>query len=61
MLSFAGLAVMGAAAALLVALEHRLRPAQVRAWRSLSGWAHILLSWPLPVLLGLHVLKSYWF
>lgn len=61
MLSFAGLSLVGAAAALVVAFEHRLRPAQVRAWRSLSAWTHILLSWPLPVLLGLHVLKAYWF
>jgi nitrite reductase (NADH) large subunit len=61
MLSFAGLALVGAAAALVVAFEHRLPPTQVRSWRNVSGWMHILLSWPLPVLLGLHVLKSYWF
>jgi len=29
--------------------------------RSISLWAHILLLWPLPVLLGFHILKSYWF
>jgi hypothetical protein len=24
-------------------------------------WAHVLLLWPLPVLLALHVLKFYFF
>ena len=57
---FLGVAAAGAAAGGIVALEHRLgaRGAQLRrAWQ----WTHLLLFWPIPVLLALHVLKSYYF
>jgi nitrite reductase (NADH) large subunit len=44
----------------VAALEHRLGARAVplrRAW----NWTHLLAAWPLPVLLGVHVLKSYYF
>lgn len=58
--SFAGLIALGSITALLMATEHRLgaRGTQVRSrWY----WLHLLLFWPFPVLLGVHVLKSYYF
>jgi nitrite reductase (NADH) large subunit len=37
---------------------HDLAAARLRR----SGlWTHILIAWPIPVLLGFHVLKSYYF
>jgi nitrite reductase (NADH) large subunit len=60
MLTFLGVIALGAAAGGVVALEHRLggRGAQLRrTWT----WAHLLLFWPVPVLLGMHVFKSYYF
>jgi nitrite reductase (NADH) large subunit len=40
-----------------MAAEHRVG-ARVRArWH----WLHLLLFWPVPALLGVHVLKSYYF
>lgn len=61
MLAFTGLVLVGGVGAAVIAFEHRLAPRVVRRWREQSVWLHILLFWPVPVLLGLHVLKSYYF
>ncbi|HUG21131.1 FAD-dependent oxidoreductase [Piscinibacter sp.] len=61
MVAFTGLILVGGASAAVIAFEHRLAPSLVRRWRSRSVWLHILLFWPVPVLLGFHVLKSYYF
>ena len=58
--TFAALIVLGSGTALVMAAEHRLgaRAPRVRArWY----WLHLLLFWPVPVLLGMHVLKTYYF
>jgi nitrite reductase (NADH) large subunit len=58
--AFAALIALGSITALAMAVEHRLgaRGPQVRArWY----WLHLLVFWPFPVLLGMHVLKSYYF
>ncbi|WP_298828042.1 FAD-dependent oxidoreductase [uncultured Piscinibacter sp.] len=60
-LAFLGLALVGALSAGVTAWQHRLPPRQLQRWRRGADWAHVLLTWPLPVLLGLHVLKAYWF
>jgi len=61
MSSFIALILAGGIAALMIAQEHRLPPALVRRWRVNSTWIHILLFWPVPVLLGFHILKTYYF
>jgi nitrite reductase (NADH) large subunit len=61
MLSFTGLLLSGAITSVATALEHRLLPADAKRARGWGTWLHILLFWPLPVLLGFHVLKSYYF
>jgi nitrite reductase (NADH) large subunit len=61
MLTFTGLMLTGAATSSITALEHRLQPAEAKRARGWGTWLHILLFWPLPVLLGFHVLKSYYF
>jgi nitrite reductase (NADH) large subunit len=58
--SFLGVVVLGAVAGGIVALEHRLGARAPRLRRTWT-WAHLLLFWPVPVLLGFHVLKSYYF
>jgi nitrite reductase (NADH) large subunit len=58
--AFVALIVLGSGAALVMAAEHRLgaRAPRVRArWY----WLHLLLFWPVPVLLGMHVFKTYYF
>jgi nitrite reductase (NADH) large subunit len=55
--AFVGLIGLGGVTALVMAAEHRVG-ARVRArWH----WLHLLLFWPVPALLGVHVLKSYYF
>jgi nitrite reductase (NADH) large subunit len=45
----------------LIALEHRWAPARARAWRARLTWSHVLALWPLPVLLGFHIVQAYYF
>jgi len=58
---FAGLMLAGAAASAVVGLQHVLPLVLARRSRALSIWAHVLLLWPLPALLGFHILKTYWY
>ena len=51
----------GAVGGLSIALQHRWTPASARRLRKAALWGHVLTFWPLPALLGFHVLKSYWF
>jgi nitrite reductase (NADH) large subunit len=60
MISFLGVVALGAVAAGVVALEHRLG-AGAAALRRSWLWSHIVLFWPIPVLLTFHVLKTYYF
>jgi nitrite reductase (NADH) large subunit len=61
MLNFAALVVMGGLAGALAALESKWEgpwPRRVRAWWTTG---HMLLFWPLPILLLFHVLKAYYY
>jgi nitrite reductase (NADH) large subunit len=60
MAAFLAAIAVGAAAGGLIAFEHRLGAGAMRLRRS-GIWTHILIAWPIPVLLGFHVLKSYYF
>lgn len=59
-MSMAGAALAGTVASLGIARSHQSAH-PLRAWRRTATWAHILLLWPLPVLLGFHILTSYWY
>ena len=61
MLDFVLLTLAGAAASIIISTEHGLSPAIARKRRRQLTWLHILLFWPLPVLLGFHIAKSYYF
>ncbi|WP_295539427.1 FAD-dependent oxidoreductase [uncultured Thiohalocapsa sp.] len=61
MASFTGLLVAGGIGGAVIALEHRLPRPVARRSRNTAVWAHVLLVWPLPVLLGFHILKGYWY
>ena len=58
--SFLGVVALGSVAGSVVALEHRLGAGAARLRRTWT-WTHILLFWPIPTLLALHVFKSYYF
>ncbi|MEW6683641.1 MAG: FAD-dependent oxidoreductase [Nitrospirota bacterium] len=61
MASFVGMVASGAAASLVMGLEHRLPPDSARRVRANAVWLHLVWLWPVPVLLAFHVLKSYYF
>ncbi len=61
MMNFLLLAVAGANASTVVATEHHMVPAMAKKQRKLWNKVHLLLFWSLPVLLGFHVLKTYYF
>jgi nitrite reductase (NADH) large subunit len=61
MATFLGLLAAGGVGGAAVALEHRLPRPLARRARRISLWGHILLIWPLPALLGFHILKGYWY
>ncbi|MEX6501516.1 FAD-dependent oxidoreductase [Pseudomonas zhanjiangensis] len=61
LVDFLLLVALGALAALLLAIEHRLPAALARHGRRGLLWAHILAVWPWPALLAVHVLSVYYF
>lgn len=61
MLVFSGLLLAGAGISASMGLQHTLPLTLARRSRTLSVWAHVLLLWPLPALLGFHILKTYWY
>ncbi|MBX2848747.1 MAG: FAD-dependent oxidoreductase [Acidiferrobacterales bacterium] len=60
-MNFLAVLFMGAAASSVVALSHRLQPANSQKIRSFWSWSHIIVTWPLPILLGMHILTVYYF
>lgn len=60
-LSYVGAALSGGLFALAIAREHRLDPAAARKLKAAAQWAHVLLLWPLPALLGFHIAQGYLF
>lgn len=61
MFGFTGLLLAGGLLTLSIAQEHRLSLSTARRLRSISLWMHLLLFWPVPVLLGFHIFKTYFF
>jgi len=58
--SFFLLTKFGSLASAVIAVESRPTRAS-RRWKQWSTLAHIVLTWPLPVLLGFHILSVYYF
>jgi nitrite reductase (NADH) large subunit len=61
MLTFTALLFVGAIAGIAIAYEHSLPKRMAKHVRSFALWSHIILLWPLPALLGFHILKTYYF
>jgi len=58
---FCGLILVGGFSAAIIAQAHRLSPKFAKQWREKGIWIHILLFWPVPLLLAFHILKSYYY
>lgn len=61
MINFLGVLVFGSLAGLVISLSHNLNAVQSQKVRRFWSWAHVLITWPLPVLLGIHILTVYYF
>lgn len=61
MSSFTAMLIIGSLAAAVIAFEHRIGGALATRLRRQSALLHILLFWPVPLLLGWHIFKTYWF
>jgi nitrite reductase (NADH) large subunit len=60
MFTFLCVIALGAVAGGVIALEHRLGAGAARLRRTWL-WTHILVAWPIPLLLAFHVFKTYYF
>jgi nitrite reductase (NADH) large subunit len=61
MVDFLGVLTIGAASGMVVALSHRLKPRRAISVRKTWSHLHVLMSWPLPALLIMHILSVYYF
>lgn len=59
--SFAGLLIAGGLAGMATALGQSAAGSTVRTLKNVSFWMHVVFLWPLPVLLGFHIFKGYYF
>jgi nitrite reductase (NADH) large subunit len=58
---FSLLLLLGGFAAAFIGLEHRLIAGPLQNLRKPFLWLHILVFWPVPVLLGFHIFKTYYY
>lgn len=61
MVSFLGVLLSGSLLGLTIGTEHRTPLRLNRYVQKNALWLHILFLWPLPVLLGFHIAKTYYF
>lgn len=61
MINFLFVLLAGAIAGSTIAVSHKLKPKQSRQLRNIWTWTHILLTWPLPVLIATHIFTVYYF
>lgn len=59
--NYLALAVFGVAAGIAASYASTYLSRNTRRIQRLTNWTHLLLAWPLPVLLGFHVLTVYYF
>lgn len=61
MLDFVALLVLGGIAGAVMAMQYKLDVVRAASIKKFLLWCHILLLWPLPVLLGFHIIQTYYF
>lgn len=60
-INFIAVLLMGAVSGVILGIGHKLNSLQIYSLRKYSIWLHIFVTWPLPVLLGMHILSVYYF
>ena len=61
MLDFLLVIALGSLAGLVVSLSHRLPAKNAQSIRKFWSWTHILVTWPLPILLAVHIFTVYYY
>ena len=61
MINFISVLLLGGLAGAVMSLSHKLNPIQSISIRRFFSWCHILVTWPLPVLLAIHILTVYYY
>lgn len=61
MVSFLAVALMGSVAGGVTALQAQLGGMAAQRLRRFWGWIHLIVAWPVPVLLTLHIVSVYYF
>ena len=56
-----GLIALGTFAGMTISVQHKMDYVAAKSLREKFLWAHIVLLWPLPVLLGFHIFKTYYY
>lgn len=60
-LNFTSVLLVGIFAGIVVSFGNKFTLASSLSLRKMSTWMHIFIAWPLPVLLGVHILSVYYF
>ncbi|UQA59408.1 FAD-dependent oxidoreductase [Polyangium aurulentum] len=60
-IDFLAVTILGAVAGAVAALSDRWAPVTARNRRLRTAWVHALVTWPLPILVALHVMAVYYF
>ena len=58
---FVALMFVGGLYGLFMSVQHKLDGVLVQKVRGYFNWIHLLLFWPVPVLLSFHIFKTYYF
>ncbi len=61
MIDFLGVLILGSLAGAVLSLSHKFSASTSTKIRSFWTWCHILFTWPLPILLGFHILTVYYY
>lgn len=60
-IDFIGILIFGSLAGTAYSISHRLKISSGKKFKSFWTWGHILVTWPLPILLAIHILSVYYF
>lgn len=61
MINFLLVVLLGSLAGAVISLSHRASAATSKKIREFWTWAHIAVTWPLPILLSVHILTVYYY
>ena len=61
MMTVLGISLVGVVVGAVISIQHKLDYVLAGQIREKSLWGHILFLWPLPVLLGFHIFKTYYY